>query len=255
MLRSRLTTIAALLTVCLLVTGCGRGDDNANGGLANTEWTVIAIDGTATIVGAQPTMTFAPDGTLSGTSGCNQYSGRFRTDGDRITVGQLSSTEMGCEADRMAQETAFSTALSAATRWRETEAGQLELSGVVVLLAVPSSSTEAPTPAAAPAGAWDLVELGPTADLAGLVPTIEFGPVGTVRGFAGCNRFNGRYALEGATITFGPLASTKMACERPASAVEAEYLSALAGITTWQIGADGRLLLGGPVPLAFTRSR
>lgn len=255
MLRPRLTTIASLVAVCLLVAGCGRGDDNANGGLANTEWTVISIDGTATIIGAQPIMAFAPDGTLSGTSGCNQISGRFRTDADRITIGQLSSTEMACEADRMAQETAFSAALTAATRWRQTETGQLELSGVVILLAVPSSRTEAPTPAAAPVGAWDLVELGPTADLADLVPTIEFGPVGTVRGFAGCNRFNGMYALEGATITFGPLASTKMACERPASAVEAEYLSALAGITTWQIGADGRLLLGGPVPLAFTRSR
>jgi heat shock protein HslJ len=255
MLRSRPTIIAALLTIGLLVTGCGRGDDNANGGLANTEWTVIAIDGIATIVGAQPTMAFAPDGTLSGTSGCNQFSGRFRTDADRITVGQLSSTEMGCEADRMAQETAFSTALSAATQWRQTEAGQLELSGVVILLAVPSSRTEAPTPAVAPAGAWELVELGPTADLADLVPTIEFGPVGTVRGFAGCNRFDGTYTLDGATIAFGNLASTKMACERPAGAVEAEYLSALGGVSTWQIGADGRLLLGGPVPLTFTRSR
>ena len=45
-------------------------------------------------------MTFAPGGTVSGSSGCNQYSGKFRTDGDRIAFGQVSSTLMGCEGQR-----------------------------------------------------------------------------------------------------------------------------------------------------------
>ena len=255
MLRFRHKTIVTLVAVCLLVTGCGRDDDNANGGLANTGWTVIRIDGISTIVGAEPTMAFAPDGTLSGTSGCNQYSTRFRTDGDRITVGQLSSTEMGCEADRMAQEQAFSAALTGATGWMERETGQLELTGVSIVLAVPSASAVAPASMADAVGAWNLVELGQSVDLANLVPTVDLGVDGSVSGFAGCNRFDGTYTLDGATIAFGNLASTKMACERPAGAVEAEYLSALGGVSTWQIGADKRLLLGGPVPLTFTRSR
>lgn len=41
---------------------------------------------------------------------------------------------------------------------------------------------------------------------------------------------------------------------RPASAVEAAYLTALAGATTWAAGEGGQLVLGGAVPLTFVRS-
>lgn len=41
-----------------------------------------------------------------------------------------------------------------------------------------------------------------------------------VAGKAGCNRFFGRYAFDGAAIKIGPLASTRMAC--PAEVMEAE---------------------------------
>ncbi len=102
-------------------------------------------------------------------------------------------------------------------------------------------------------GAWDLVELGPTADFAHLVPTIEFTADGTVSGFSSCNTFSGAYELDATTITFGPLATTKMACERPASAVEADYLAALGSVTGWTVEPDGRLVLDGAVTLRFVR--
>ena len=41
-------------------------------------------------------------------------------------------------------------------------------------------------------------------------------------------------------LTFGPMATTKMACERPASAVEADYLAALSRVTGWAVEPDGR---------------
>jgi heat shock protein HslJ len=72
-----------------------------------------------------------------------------------------------------------------------------------------------------------------------------------VSGFAGCNTFTGTFTTDGSTLTLGPLATTRMACERPASAVEATYLEALAGVTSWSIGADGRLTLDGAIPLIY----
>jgi heat shock protein HslJ len=33
-----------------------------------------------------------------------------------------------------------------------------------------------------------------------------------VSGFAGCNRFRGTYTFDGGALTFGPLATTRMAC-------------------------------------------
>lgn len=255
-MRSRLrpTGAAALLLPIILAVACTPISDDANGGLVNTTWTVISINGIATIP-TRPTLVFASDGSVSGTSSCNGYSGSFRTDGERITIRQLSTTLMGCEAQPMAQETAFNSGLSGATNWRLTQEGNLELGGGAAAIVAGPGVAEGPpaaNPAAGLAGTrWSLAELGNTADLAGIVPTIEFGADGAVSGFAGCNTFGGTYATDGDKLTMGPLASTKIGCERPASAVEAEVLSGLSGVTTWSIGADGRLVLGGPMPLTF----
>lgn len=253
-LRLRPSATAAWLVMAMLTAACTPTSDNANGGLVNTTWTVISINGIATIP-TRPTLVFASDGSVSGTSSCNGYTGSFRTDGERITIRQLSTTLMGCEAGPMAQEAAFNSGLSGATNWRLTPEGNLELGGGAAAIVAGPGVAEGP-PAADPGAGlagtrWSLAELGNTADLAGIVPTIEFGADGAVSGFAGCNTFGGTYTTDGDKLTMGPLASTKIGCERPASAVETEVFAALSGVTTWSIGADGRLVLGGHIPLTF----
>lgn len=52
---------------------------------------------------------------------------------------------------------------------------------------------------------------------------------GKVFGNAGCNRMNGRITMGKGTLSFGPLASTKMAC--PAMSFESKFLEALSGNT------------------------
>jgi heat shock protein HslJ len=136
-----LTSWVALLTMAALVVACGPGDDNANGGIGGTSWTVASINGAPTQPDARPTMVFEFDGSLSGSGGCNQYSGTFRTDGDRITVSQLASTMMACEsAGVMAQEQAFSAALGGATTWGLTEQGDLWLEGSGDIEAEPAAA-------------------------------------------------------------------------------------------------------------------
>lgn len=44
-------------------------------------------------------------------------------------------------------------------------------------------------------------------------PSLEFNADGTVSGSDGCNRLSGSWTENGGVISFGPLASTKMACE------------------------------------------
>jgi len=255
----RTTRISMLLAVALVAVGCspaGGGPSTAPG-LAETSWTVASIAGAATLADARPTMTFAPDGTLNGTGGCNQYSTTYRTDGGTISIGQIASTLMGCEGDRGAQETAFLSALQGATTWRVGDDGNLVLSGVGDIVAGPPVA-EAPSGDAGTsdlAGSdWTLVDMGGTADFAHIVPTLHFGEDGMVSGFAGCNKFSGSYAMTGDELSLGPLTSTKMACEPPTSAVESGVLAALAGVSSWSIGEDGRLTLDGAVPLTFTRN-
>jgi heat shock protein HslJ len=247
----------ALLLLVATAAGCSpAGDDSANGGLAETSWTVIAINGGGTIPGSEPTMAFRPEGVVSGTGGCNQYSAVFHTDHDRISFGSLGSTRMRCEGAHATQETAFFDALGRATSWRLAGNGNLELSGADRIEGRPGVNVS-PSPPASGDGlagtAWDLVELGSTADLAHLVPTIQFTADGRVTGFSACNTFSGTYVTDGPRLSLGPLAATEIGCQRPASEIEAEYLAALQAVSTWAIEPDGRLLLDGGVPLRFSR--
>ena len=223
--------------------------------LTDTAWTVTSINGAPMLPEAPPAMTFAADGQVSGSGGCNGFFAPYRTDGDKLTVGPIGSTLMLCEGPVGAQENAFFSGLGGATSWRITDSGDLEIDGAAKIVAAPgvTASAAPPTQGAALGGtSWNLAEMGGTADFAHLVPTIEFGTDGTVSGFAGCNTFSGTFTTNGTTLTMGPLASTEIGCQRPASAVEGEYLDALSSVTSWQIDSNGSLTLSGPVLLRFT---
>jgi heat shock protein HslJ len=73
-------------------------------------------------------------------------------------------------------------------------------------------------------------------------PTLDIAADGTVSGFAGCNQFNGDVTVDGASLEFGPLATTRMACGPVATKVETEYLAALEKVASYSFVA-GRLLL------------
>lgn len=77
--------------------------------------------------------------------------------------------------------------------------------------------------------AMDGVEIAPS-DFPNGVPTLDLQlKQGKVFGQAGCNRMNGTITAGDGSLTFGPLASTKMAC--PAMQFESKYLAALSGNT------------------------
>jgi heat shock protein HslJ len=251
-----LRTAVAIALVGALLGACAIGDDNANGGLANTTWTVTSIAGTSTVAEARPTMAFAPEGTVTGSDGCNQYSGTFRTQGQSIEVGPLATTRMACEPPRNAQADAFGAAFSGATSWQLLETGDLELSGHGDLLASPGiaapPSEEAPAGASLPGTSWLLVDLdGSAAFEAALAPNLTFADDGTLAGFAGCNTYNGSFSVDGAAIDIGPLATTRIACPPPASDIEAVYLPALDAVGDWEILPSGQLVLSGPQVLTY----
>jgi heat shock protein HslJ len=201
-------------------------------------------------------MAFAPEGTVTGTDGCNQYSGTFRTDGSSIQVGQLATTRMACELPRMAQADAFGAAFSGATEWRLLETGELELRGHGDLLAsegiAAPPSDAAPPAIGLPGTSWSLIDLDGSASFdPGVAPDLTFADDGTLSGFAGCNDYNGSFTLDGDSIDIGPLATTRMACGAPGSDVEAAYLPALDAVGTWEVLPSGQLVLSGPQVLTY----
>jgi heat shock protein HslJ len=61
----------------------------------------------------------------------------------------------------------------------------------------------------------------------GAQPTLRF-TAGIASGFSGCNQYHGSYTVKGNALTFGPMATTMMACGPQETAVEAAYLDRLA---------------------------
>lgn len=89
---------------------------------------------------------------------------------------------------------------------------------------------------------WRVLELaGKSADK-NVTSTLIFGADGAVSGNGGCNSFRGDVDIEGATMKFGQLASTMMACEGAKSAQEALFHAALSQTVSYSV-QDGELML------------
>ena len=110
-----------LLSVLLLIALTGCSGRNQAQQLESTTWilTAYAVDGS--MKDALPTpkvdATFA-DGKVSGNGGVNQYTGSYETDGSKLSVGPLASTQMAGEPAVMEQEAAYLVALQAAGAYK-----------------------------------------------------------------------------------------------------------------------------------------
>ncbi len=88
-------------------------------------------------------------------------------------------------------------------------------------------------------GPWLVEDVngGGVIDNARLEMTFDPGDQGTSRvsGRSGCNRFSGGWQQNGATITLGPIAGTRMACAPALMELESKFLATLGR------GDDGQL--------------
>ena len=75
---------------------------------------------------------------------------------------------------------------------------------------------------------------------------------GRVSTTIGCNRMVGKPAVDGDWITFGPMASTRMACLPPLDRLERTYAAALGDVRSWRIEGKTLLLLAGDGKAAVT---
>lgn len=83
--------------------------------------------------------------------------------------------------------------------------------------------------------------------------TISFDAEGAYFGRA-CNSFRGSYTTDGSSLSLGPAAATRMACQEPAMSQEQALFEALERIAAFELKRDGALWLldagGGNVVIA-----
>ncbi|MFO1147270.1 MAG: META domain-containing protein [Alsobacter sp.] len=91
---------------------------------------------------------------------------------------------------------------------------------------------------------WTLASLAGTPVASdGRPASLAFTADGQVSGSSGCNRFTGRFTLTGETLSFGPLAATRMACPEPLMQQESRLFAILAAVRGFQIAESGDLVL------------
>jgi heat shock protein HslJ len=79
--------------------------------LTGTPWRLSTFAGGdvvfSVIDGTDVTMVFSADGTVSGSAGCNGYTGTYRSAGTTMAFSSLETTAERCGGPLMAQESAF----------------------------------------------------------------------------------------------------------------------------------------------------
>ena len=140
---TRTLAMLALPLVIFVIGACSSSpgassEPSAAATLSGTTWTVTTVGGDFVDANSPPTIDFAADGKVSGTTGCNQYSGTYEVNGNEIAVGLLAMTMMLCEGSIGEQETLFGPALQGATTWAIDETGMLLLSGAGDIVAKPA---------------------------------------------------------------------------------------------------------------------
>jgi heat shock protein HslJ len=183
------------------------------------------------------TVAFLPDGRLSIRADCNQVIGTYARQGASLTLQLGPTTLAACPPD--SQANVFVRDLSAVASY--------VFSGDMLVLNMRVDTGNM------------LFEQQPMASLTdtpwhvqsynngqgGVVTTLPrtqlsatFGADQRVAGSAGCNRFSGTYTMEGESLSFGPLATTRMACPEPIMEQERAFLAALESTTQFTQTGD-----------------
>lgn len=82
------------------------------GRIADVIWVPLEIDGIPVPEGAGPALEISIDGTVKGTTGCNQFTGTATLDAGELVLGPLAVTEKACvEPEKMEREAAWLKAL------------------------------------------------------------------------------------------------------------------------------------------------
>jgi putative lipoprotein len=105
----------------LLLVGAKGGAHSSDVGLRNTYWKLIQLGESPVQVGEgqrEPHLILAEGKTqVSGSGGCNRFTGGFTLEGDKLRFSRMASTMMAC-ADGMEQEGRFLHDLARVARYR-----------------------------------------------------------------------------------------------------------------------------------------
>lgn len=227
--------------------------------LIGTTWDLVewmTSDGSMTLIpGTSITIQFDGEN-LSGSSGCNSYSGAYSANAGTLSFSGpgFISTMMACEETVMQQEFAYLQQLATATGYT--------LNGDQLTILTPTGDMTFAIPESITLEnvEWRLngITQGEAVVMMAIDENISLTlSDGQANGNAGCNNFFGNYELGDETLSFGPLGATRMLCEDEINAREIEFFSAIEKTTAYRIERSTLHLLDaeGNTLMSFTTTQ
>jgi len=253
-----MTIFARLLLVApLVLAGCTSAASVPLDGRAFLS-TAVTADGQPLdlVAGTRIRLAFT-DGQMSASAGCNSIGGSYSVAEGQLIVGDLSTTEMGCDPDRHAQDQWLAAFLgSRPVLTLDRNDLQLASPGASIRLldrevADPDLPLVGPTWTVVSVISGDAVASVPDQ----VVATFTFQADGQIGFNTGCNIGGGRYTATAEALRFTDLLMTEMSCESPAGEMEAAVLRVLQAETaSYRIEAGSLVLMAAGHGLQLTGS-
>jgi heat shock protein HslJ len=188
---------------------------------------------------------FRADAVIYAAPGCNHLSGVYRLDGDRLGVGELASTDIGCPDERGAQDTWFAALLTDRPTWSLSGDTLTLRTGedVVTLLdrrlADPNArlvgtawsvdfvmSTTSPRPP----GGWAPMPVG-------LWAAVGVAEDGSFAVNTSCGRFTGQATVTATALVITRVTGPRLPCPSAAAALNAVIYATLHGTVSYVVVA------------------
>ena len=252
-----------VLTALLTMTGCGSATDESGSSPLDVDGrtflsTSVTVDGEpmSLVSGTQLSLSFAGS-TITANAGCNTLGGDATIDDGTLVVGNgLAMTEMGCDSDRMDQDTWFADLLSADPSV-VLDGSMLTLESKDTVVNMTDDELADPDRPLVET-AWTLTGIT-EADTASSVPshpkvTLRLTEDGEVQFNDSCNSLDGTYTVNGDNISLEHISTTLMACS-PKGDVEAAVQAVLHDVVEFQIDGPSLTLSNGPYGLTYRAER
>lgn len=247
------TALALLALSALVLAACGSDDDSpaaddslpAVGSaptaddLVDRSFESTEVSGHELVADSVIELAFMAD-SVAARAGCNSMNGGYEIVDGTLEVSDMASTMMACDDALMAQDTWLSEFLTSGPVI-VLDGDTLTLTGhdaALTLSAVQPAELEGTTWTITGIVANEAVSSLPMDAEASITITDGQAAIRT-----GCNNGSTSVEITDTTMTFGPIALTKMACPPDLTELEASVLAALDGEVTYEISGDSLSLI------------